>query len=189
MYPAPKWFPGNGGSPVQSQVLEKVLTTELQTHPEEQGVGEETHHHHTHQQGQWRSLFGSKSSIQNIQTELSCVFVTVLCAGSGGQRCTSRAGGCGTGTAEDWTAVSWRLAVGSGPMPLLRWHLFTWRCVYWLMRISNKSGKMLPWFSIFHSINSILCIFCIHQVRTTAPRFGRAPTRAVCMPTLWKCLV
>lgn len=117
------------------------------------------------------------------------VFVTVLCAGSGGQRCTSGAGGCGTGTAKDWTAVSGRLAVGGGPMPLLRWHLFTWRCVYLLMRISNKSGKMQPRFSIFHSINSIRCLFRIHQVRTTAPRFGRAPTRAVCTPTLWKCPV
>ena len=43
--------------------------------------------------------------------------------------------------------------------------------------------------SAFSTALTPFAVSCIHQVRTTAPRFGRAPTRAVCTPTLWKCPV
>lgn len=56
VYAAPQRLLGDGGPAVQGQVLEKVPTAELQTHPQEQSVGEEARHHHTHQQGRARRI-------------------------------------------------------------------------------------------------------------------------------------
>lgn len=69
-----------------------------------------------------------------IRLNLFLHFMTVLHAGPRGQRCFSGAGGSGSGTAKDWTAVSWWLAVRSGPMSLLRWHLPAWWCVHSLVQ-------------------------------------------------------
>jgi len=55
-----------------------------------------------------------------------CPFVT---SGPGGQRCSGRAGGRGSDPAEDRAPVRGRLSVRRGPLPLLRRHVSTRRCV------------------------------------------------------------
>lgn len=91
-----------------------------------------------------RDLTGIVHQKKNINgtnsQKLPPISCGVLCAGPGGQRCSSRAGGYGSSTKEDRTSVGRRLAVWSRPVSLLRRHFSTrqWVDAYW------AQSKFLP---------------------------------------------
>lgn len=94
----------------------------------------------------------------------------VLCAGPGGQRCSSRAGGCGSSTKEDRTSVGRRLAVWSRPVSLLRRHFSTrrWVDVCWAQ---SKFSTSITTTSLNCQIHSMtLILWDISKPTRYAPR-------------------